>query len=333
MAHTSGSHKLRRRTSTPRDSSRQSTGTTNDGRTRHENTESPYGGYRSVGERPDRSKYGGSGRTRPTTSSTAIQSPSQAHLPDYPCDRSSMGTTAFVRHERLGTRQPEGSRRLSIDVSYGREAETTIRHVCINKRGDEGWLDAIGMPRIVTENRRHSHGKTRSIPKVSIDNDRRTYVHTQAKRDARGRKRLSRGEGGPGGLQSNDGMPGIRAGNLQSYAESAERGYGYQRSPQEVSSCPISREEAATTTRRHGGSTTKRKANDSQGAEFRSMMPIPVPSERRVFRKWAVWLLEAVVRAIRLVKRQSRRIQMMAIPTLSSIITAIQRRSSRCQQK
>ena len=214
MAHTSGSNKPRRRKSTPRDSSRQSTGTTNDGRTRHENTENPYGGYRSVGGRPDRSKYGGSGRTRPTTSSTAIQSPPQAHLPDYPCDRSSMGTTAFVKHERLAKRQPEGSRRLSIDFSYGREAETTIRHVCINKRGDEGWLDAIGLPRIVTENRRHSHGKLRSIPKVSIVNDRRAYVHTPAKQDARGRKRSRWGEGDPDGLQSDDGMPEIRAEDL-----------------------------------------------------------------------------------------------------------------------
>jgi len=268
MAHTSGSHKPRRCTSTPQDSSRQSNGTTtNDGRTRYENTESPYGDHRSVDGRPVRASYGGSGRKRPTTSSAAIQSPPQSYLPTYPCDLATMGMTAYVRHEPLPQRRPEGARRLSIDFSYGREAETTIRHVCINKRGDEGWLDAIAMPRIVKKDRHHGHGKPRSIPKVTIVNDRRTYDLTPAKRDVRGSKRSRRGEGGPGGFQSHEWMPGIRAEDPQSFTESAERGYGYQQSHQKVSSCPMSREEAATTTRRHEGPTTKRTANDPQGSQ------------------------------------------------------------------
>ena len=263
MAHTSGSHKPRRRTSSPRESSRQSTGTTNDGRTRPQNPESPYGDYRSVRGRPDRSKYGGSGRTRPTTSSTAIRSPPRGYLPRYPCDPSRMGMTAYVSHEEREERRQEGSRRLSIDVSYGREATTTIGHICIDKPGDAGWFQAIGLPRVATEDRR-THGKNRSIPKVSIVDDRRTYVDTPARQDVRGRKMSRREEGGPGGFQSNDGMPEIRGENLQSYTESTERGYKYQRSHQKMSS----REEAATTTRRHGGSTTKRKANDSQGSRL-----------------------------------------------------------------
>jgi hypothetical protein len=263
MEHTSQSHRRRDRSPTRQKSSRRSAETTNYGRTRDKDIESPSKTYRPPGRRVDRSNHRPSRRPHSPASGTEVRHPPRTHLPNYPPNIAKADMMTSMRREPLQKRRPEGSRRLSVDISYERETEATVRHISIDKPGDQGWLHAIGIPRIVTDGRRQSNDGTWSRPEATILDDRRRYYHSQGTDDNRGCKKSRVGGKGSEQAQSNHARSELTTENLKSFTKSAAREYTNQQSDQQMPNQSTVTQDKATT-RRQRNRTSKKKASGPQ---------------------------------------------------------------------
>ena len=168
--------------------------------------------------------------------------------------------TTYMRREQLPKRRPAGSRRLSVDIRCVRPNEATVRQFTIEKSGNEGWLHAIGIPRIVTDGRRRSESGSQSDPdpEAAINDDRRRHVNTRKTDDTRG----DRGEGNSSGwARGNHAKSELTEENLTRYTASEERNYERRlRQMQVRATVPAE----AATTRRRRDSTSNRKSSVRQ---------------------------------------------------------------------
>jgi hypothetical protein len=130
-----------------------------------------------------------------------------------------------MRRETLQKRRPEGSRKLRIDITYERETEATVRHIFIDKPGNQGWLHAIGIPRIVTDGRRQSNDGTWSRPEAANIHSRRRYHNTHRTDVSRERGKSSVEGKASSRSHSDEAMSRLTTANLRSCTKSAEREY------------------------------------------------------------------------------------------------------------
>jgi hypothetical protein len=265
MEHTSQSHRRRDRSPTRRKSSRRSAETTNYGRTRDKDIESPSKTYRPPGRRVDQSNHRSSGRPRSPASGTGVRHPPRTHLPNYPPNIARADMINSMRHEQLSEPRPEGSRRITFNLRYERETEATVRHIFIDKRGDESWLHAIGIPQIVTDGRRHRNDGIPSRPEAATIDDRRRHHHTQRTDISRGGEK-SRVEGKASSRSHGDeAMSRLTTANLESCTKSAEREYrqSLRKMPDQTL---VAKGEA--TTRRTRNSDSRAKSSSPQTSQL-----------------------------------------------------------------
>jgi hypothetical protein len=267
MEHTSQSHRCREGSPTRRKSSRRTAKTTNDDCTRDRDVKSPAKAYYPSGRKVDRSGHRSSRQPRSprSGSGTEIRQSLRMHLPSYPPNIGRADMINSMRHEQLSEPRPEGSRRITFNFRYERETEATVRHIFIDKPGDQGWLHAIGIPRIVTDGRRQSNDGTWSRPEAANIHSRRRYHHSHRTDVSRERGKSSVEGKASSRSHSDEAMSRLTTANLESCTKSAEREYR-----QSLRTMPnqtvVANGEA--TTRRTRNSDSKAKSSGPQTSQL-----------------------------------------------------------------